>query len=43
MNAEPFAPNLDKLAGLDSKAPVTADKDGKYPVPMPGIIKDREY
>ena len=43
MNAEPFAPNLDKLAGLDSKAPVTADKDGKYPVPMPGIIKDKEY
>ena len=24
-------------------AAVTADKDGKYPVPMPGIVKDSEY
>ncbi len=42
LNAPAFSPNLDK-ASLDGPAPVTADKDGKYPVPMPGIIKDREY
>jgi hypothetical protein len=28
---------------LDSAAPVTADADGKYPVPTPGIKRDREY
>jgi predicted dehydrogenase len=37
-----FAPDLDKLA-MDSPAPVPADPDGKYPVPEPGIKKDREY
>ena len=37
-----FAPNVDKLT-LDSPAPVPADKDGKYPIPLPGLIKDREY
>jgi hypothetical protein len=37
-----FAPNVDKLA-MDSPAPVPCDKDGKYPVPMPGITKSREY
>ena len=26
-----------------SAAPVTADKDGKYPVPTPGVTVDREY
>jgi hypothetical protein len=26
-----------------SAAPVVADKDGKYPVPTPGITVDREY
>ena len=36
-----FAPNADKMT-FDSPAPVVADKDGKYPVPMPGI-KNREY
>jgi predicted dehydrogenase len=30
-----FAPGLDKLT-LDSAAPLVADKEGKYPVPMPG-------
>jgi hypothetical protein len=24
-------------------APVTADADGRYPMPMPGINRDREY
>jgi len=37
-----FAPNVDKFT-TSSPAPVQADKDGKYPVPMPGILKDREY
>jgi predicted dehydrogenase len=27
----------------DSPAPVTADKDGKYPVPTPGVTVEREY
>jgi hypothetical protein len=27
----------------DSPAPVTANKDGKYPVPTPGVTVDREY
>ena len=42
MKAPAFAPDIDKLS-LKGPAPVTADKDGKYPVPKPGIIKDREY
>jgi hypothetical protein len=37
-----FAPDVDKLT-LDSSAPLVADSDGKYPIPMPGKIKDREY
>ncbi len=37
-----FAPDVDKLT-LDSPAPVLADADGKYPIPLPGINKKREY
>lgn len=37
-----FAPDVDKLT-FDSPAPVQADKDGRYPIPEPGIKKDREY
>ena len=37
-----FAPDLDKLT-MESPAPLLADADGKYPVPVPGIKKDREY
>jgi predicted dehydrogenase len=37
-----YAPGLDQWTA-DSPAPVQADADGKYPVPMPGIITDREY
>ena len=43
LNAKPLAPDLDKLEGFDSKAPVTADKDGFYPTPKPGITKKSEY
>jgi hypothetical protein len=37
-----MAPGLDKLT-MDSKSPLPANAEGKYPVPMPGIVKDREY
>jgi predicted dehydrogenase len=37
-----FSPNTDKLT-VDSVAPVLADANGYYPVPEPGIKKDREY
>jgi predicted dehydrogenase len=37
-----FAPNVDKLT-LDGPAPLVADRDGRYPVPAPGIKKNREY
>ena len=37
-----FAPDVDKLT-MDSPAPLQAGKDGKYPAPMPGITRKREY
>ncbi|MGV3484978.1 MAG: Gfo/Idh/MocA family protein [Planctomycetaceae bacterium] len=37
-----FAPGVDKLT-FDSPSPLQAGADGKYPVPMPGLVKDREY
>ena len=37
-----LAPTVDKLT-MDSPAPVQLAANGKYPVPMPGIIKNREY
>ncbi len=37
-----FAPDVGKLT-MDSAAPLQAGPDGKYPVPQPGIIKQREY
>jgi predicted dehydrogenase len=37
-----FAPNVDKLA-IDSPAPLLAGPDGKYPVPQPGLITNRDY
>src|SRR6266516_1891611 len=37
-----FAPGLDKLT-MDSPAPLQAGTDGKYPIPMPGVEKHREY
>lgn len=37
-----FAPDVDKLT-MDSPAPLQTNAEGKYPVPMPGIIRDREY
>jgi hypothetical protein len=37
-----MAPGLDTLS-MDSPAPLVADADGRYPVPQPGIVKNREY
>ncbi len=37
-----MAPDVDKFT-MDSPAPIRADADGKYPLPQPGIVKDREY
>jgi predicted dehydrogenase len=38
-----MAPDADKMTSMDSTAPVTADANGKYPVPEPGRKKMREY
>ncbi len=37
-----MAPDLDKLT-MDSPAPLRSNAEGQYPVPQPGILKDREY
>jgi len=37
-----MAPDVDKFT-MDSPAPVQLDATGRYPVPMPGMNKDREY
>jgi predicted dehydrogenase len=37
-----FAPDVDKMT-MDGPAPLRLGPDGKYPVPEPGIKKDREY
>jgi predicted dehydrogenase len=37
-----MAPGLDQLT-KDSPAPLQADAQGRYPLPQPGIVKDREY
>lgn len=37
-----MAPGLDKLTA-NSPAPLLPDKNGRYPVPQPGIVTNREY
>ncbi|MHB1036746.1 MAG: Gfo/Idh/MocA family protein [Pirellulales bacterium] len=37
-----FAPNLDQLT-MNSPAPLPLLPDGKYPLPQPGILTQREY
>ncbi len=37
-----LAPGLDKLT-MNSPAPLQAGPDGRYPIPQPGIVTDREY
>lgn len=41
-NPHEFAPGVDKLT-LGGEAPIKADANGLYPVPLPGVNKDREY
>jgi predicted dehydrogenase len=37
-----FAPQVDQLT-MSSPAPLQLGKNGKYPVPQPGLLKDREF
>lgn len=37
-----LAPNADKLTP-DSEPPLKSDADGRYPIPMPGLIRNQEY
>ena len=37
-----YCPNADKLT-MDSPSPLPAGPDGKYPIPEPGLKKDREF
>ena len=37
-----MAPGVEDFT-IDGPAPLTADAEGKYPVPMPGVNRDREY
>jgi len=37
-----FGPNVDKLT-LKSDSPLKSIGDGKYAVPLPGLVNDREY
>ena len=37
-----FAPTVDKFT-MDSPPPLKSNSDGKYPIPMPGVVKNREY
>ncbi len=37
-----MAPGVGQFT-MDSPAPLTADANGRYPVPQPGIVTDREY
>jgi hypothetical protein len=38
-----FAPTVDQFASADSEAPLKPGNDGKYAIPQPGIVKNREY
>jgi len=43
MNCEhEFAPEIEKLT-MESMSPLQADEEGKYPIPLPGLEKTREY
>lgn len=37
-----FAPQVDQLT-MDGDSPLMPNADGNYPVPMPGIVRNREY
>lgn len=38
-----FAKGVEKIKSFDDASPLQADEDGKYPIPEPGVKKDREY
>ena len=38
-----FGAGIDEMTSPESAAPVKAGADGKYPIPEPGVKKDREY
>ncbi len=43
MNCEhEFAPDIEKLT-MESMSPLQADEEGRYPMPLPGLEKNREY
>src|SRR2546426_183563 len=37
-----FAPTVDKFT-MDSPPPLKSNSEGKYLIPMPGVVKNREY
>jgi predicted dehydrogenase len=37
-----YAPDADKWT-MDSPPPLKSDANGKYPIPMPGLLRKREY
>jgi hypothetical protein len=41
-NPTELAPGVDQLT-LDGPSPLLPDADGRYPIPEPGIKRDREY
>jgi hypothetical protein len=41
-NDHEYAPGVDQFT-MESPAPLQANKDGKYPQPMPGINRKREF
>lgn len=42
VNGHEFAPDIENLT-MESASPLMANAEGKYPIPLPGIIKNREY
>ena len=39
---EEYAPGADQWT-MDSPPPVKSDEEGRYPIPMPGLIGAQEY
>ena len=37
-----FAPQIQQLT-MDSPAPILANGEGKYSIPMPGLVTEREF
>ncbi len=38
-----FSPDVAKITSPDSPAPLQAEANGRYPIPMPGLNKKREF